>query len=65
MSRVNEVSLTRDDTERCVVVPADRLRCRVQHERHPELQWTLHHRRGKGGIDHGERATDGTDLLEV
>ena len=33
---VNEVSFPRDDTERCVVVPADRLRCRVQHERHPD-----------------------------
>ena len=62
---VEQVALAGDHAERGVVVPADALRRRVQHEVDAVAQRLLADRRGERRVDHRERPADGAELVEV
>ena len=62
---VDELGLAGDDAERGVVVAGDALGGRVDHEVDAVVERALPERRGEGRVDHGDRARDGAELVEV
>ena len=63
--RVEEVALAGDDAERGVVVAGDPFRRRVHDEVDAVVDRPLADRRGERRVEHGERAADGAEVVEV
>ena len=63
--RIDQIALTGDHTQRGVVVTSHRLGRRMQHQIHTVIERSHTERRGEGGIDHGDRTFDRTEIVEV